>query len=371
MKQEEEIGKLFHDKLAGFEQAPPEGMWNSIQNNPDLKKFNRSRRFRKTALRMALPAVVILITAITLFFTLSPESPQKPGIQTKPATTVQNTLPVQPSTPSVTTPEPVSTLPSSSPSPAHTSSLPNTESQNTAAAETSDATITTHPTPLPVTPDETLSSDNHTQPAVTTKNTPPQKQGLSSVATETSPVTTQHANHSPSTTLPTNHKTGELPLRFSHDTSVCRNSKITLFVENAAEIRWSTGTQMPTLDLYIEDPITISADIHTKEDLDTTIYITISVFDCGLFIPNAFTPNGDGLNDEWLVSAPMGITNYECVVFDKMSRHLFQSKNIHVGWNGTSSDGKLLPPGAYFYVITYLDEMGNKHVEKGQVVIAR
>ena len=63
---EEEIGKVFSEKLANYRQLPPEGLWTDIQNDAALLKFNRTRRLRKIAFRTAVSVAVIAIVAIGL-----------------------------------------------------------------------------------------------------------------------------------------------------------------------------------------------------------------------------------------------------------------------------------------------------------------
>jgi gliding motility-associated-like protein len=159
-------------------------------------------------------------------------------------------------------------------------------------------------------------------------------------------------------------------LTYSHDTLVCRNSKLTLFVNNADQVYWSFGSDLSSVDLIIEENTRVEAMVHTKEGKDTIIRVNITVCDCELFIPTAFTPNGDGLNDEWMVYAPANVTDFECMVYDKAGTLLFHTRNIHQGWNGMNN-GKYLPAGGYFYSCRYRDELGNLHVQKGQVTLVR
>ena len=69
------------------------------------------------------------------------------------------------------------------------------------------------------------------------------------------------------------------------------------------------------------------------------------------YVPNAFTPDGDGINEIWL---PMGEgvdeSNYHCSVYDRFGRLVFHTSSLTQGWDGTER-GKPLPLGSYVYVI--------------------
>lgn len=68
-------------------------------------------------------------------------------------------------------------------------------------------------------------------------------------------------------------------------------------------------------------------------------------------IPNAFSPNGDGINGTWVIG---GFENEPMVmvsVFNRYGVKLFESKGYGSPWNG-KFNGKPLPAGVYYYVIS-------------------
>jgi len=70
-----------------------------------------------------------------------------------------------------------------------------------------------------------------------------------------------------------------------------------------------------------------------------------------IFIPNTFTPNGDGHNDVWL---PVGnnVASYEVYIFDRWGGVIFHSTNMDEGWDGTIS-GNPAPNDVYVWKATY------------------
>ena len=70
----------------------------------------------------------------------------------------------------------------------------------------------------------------------------------------------------------------------------------------------------------------------------------------GLVIPNIFTPNGDGFNDEFQVVYEGG-ENYQLKVFDRWGRPYFETTSPNEFWKGTSQNGSDASEGVYFYSV--------------------
>ena len=87
-------------------------------------------------------------------------------------------------------------------------------------------------------------------------------------------------------------------------------------------------------------------------------------------IPNAFTPNGDGLNDIFKPVTAAEIHNYQLDIYSTNGQHIFSSKNIDYGWNG-EYQGSMQNGGNYIYVIKYKDTAGKEHIDKGQLLLMR
>lgn len=95
--------------------------------------------------------------------------------------------------------------------------------------------------------------------------------------------------------------------------------------------------------------------------------------DFALYIPNTFTPDGNGLNDMF---QPMGVgideDNYRMDIFDRWGENVFTSNSFRKGWDGTVKGGsKLAPQGVYTYKLLVHDMQGNKHPFVGHVTVIR
>lgn len=75
-------------------------------------------------------------------------------------------------------------------------------------------------------------------------------------------------------------------------------------------------------------------------------------------VPNFFTPNGDQINDHFMVRTPEGKI-YDFKVFTRTGTMIFSSRSPNVFWDGRNTNGNEVPEGIYYYVI----ELPEKSVE--------
>lgn len=88
-----------------------------------------------------------------------------------------------------------------------------------------------------------------------------------------------------------------------------------------------------------------------------------------LFFPNAFTPNGDGLNDVFKIEGH-SIASLKMVVFNQWGQKIFETADRAIGWDGKHS-GKLQPAGVYMYVANIVLIDGTTVHKKGSVNLIR
>jgi gliding motility-associated-like protein len=89
------------------------------------------------------------------------------------------------------------------------------------------------------------------------------------------------------------------------------------------------------------------------------------------FIPNAFTPNGNGLND---VFAPKfyGITEYQMFIFDRWGNQIFKTSSMTEGWNGrVNGAGEEVQQDVYVYKIFTKDLLRNDHRYIGTITVVK
>jgi gliding motility-associated-like protein len=91
-----------------------------------------------------------------------------------------------------------------------------------------------------------------------------------------------------------------------------------------------------------------------------------------LFIPNAFTPDGDGVNDTFMaLYNGNDILHFTMEVYDRWGGRIFRSENILIGWDG-KKNGKECPGGVYVYKIVFsVDSIPGNQERVGTVALVR
>jgi gliding motility-associated-like protein len=86
-----------------------------------------------------------------------------------------------------------------------------------------------------------------------------------------------------------------------------------------------------------------------------------------IYIPNSFTPNGDGLNDTFGIYGE-SVNDYNMQVFNRWGQVVFESNNVTERWDGTYN-GRQVPQGAYVYRVTARGLNGKSTAKDGTVSI--
>jgi gliding motility-associated-like protein len=73
-----------------------------------------------------------------------------------------------------------------------------------------------------------------------------------------------------------------------------------------------------------------------------------------IFIPNVFSPNGDGINDFWEIEDKAGLLYLRANVFDRYGKLVHTSFGSKIAWNG-NYNGKPLPIATYYYIVQVSD----------------
>jgi gliding motility-associated-like protein len=102
---------------------------------------------------------------------------------------------------------------------------------------------------------------------------------------------------------------------------------------------------------------------------DTAYSKVIVGADFTIYVPNAFTPNGDGLNDGWSVKW-IGVKTFHVMLFDRWGMLIYESFDPNFSWDG-SLHGLQSQEGAYTYVIEASGYLNEKQKRAGTVTLLR
>lgn len=116
----------------------------------------------------------------------------------------------------------------------------------------------------------------------------------------------------------------------------------------------------------------IAIDVNGCRDTFTRVINLFTEF--ALYIPSAFTVNGDGLNDEFeIVGLGMDTSTFEMRIFDRLGQCIFYTDDFNVKWDGTVNGRNTADSegGAFVYKIFVKDIYGGPHEVIGKVVVIK
>ena len=160
---------------------------------------------------------------------------------------------------------------------------------------------------------------------------------------------------------------------FGNDTVICSDCDLLLDLGTAVDSAlWQDGSHQNWYNVDLSGIYSVTAWKNGCKNADTIMVRKEEVL---IILPNAFTPNGDGLNDEFKILQNHGIIHYNLQIFNSWGRVIFESQSPDQGWNGRYQ-GKNCPTGNYIWqiVITYHDSETGKLIESkkmGTVMLLR
>lgn len=305
-----EIGEYFKDKLEGLESQPADLLWDKVRKDPAMRRFNRIQRFKRWSLYVGVPAVVVLVTAITWYYRSS---------------------------------DPVDQIPVTEKQETHQVLI--SEPLNSDLSES-------------VVPISSAISQSQEQPAV--QKTEPQISSQTVKTPQNQEVVYSEVDK----------KRGETTSEKSDILSPPNNNKSKIEkrekqqnIELQKEVAQSKGpiVTQSTADpevTFVEDATSLA---HTDPEVEDELKI---------FIPRGFTPNYDGENDFFKVYSEQEIPHFELYIYDRSGSLIYSSKEWSEGWDGTCQ-GREMPMGVYVYYLKYNTLQGDPKVKKGTFNLIR
>jgi gliding motility-associated-like protein len=161
-------------------------------------------------------------------------------------------------------------------------------------------------------------------------------------------------------------------LNIGKDTTICEGMTIQLqpTIQNPQGVNyvWNNGATTPSIAITQTGIYGLTATNYCGSKSDEII---ISKGVCKIYIPSAFTPNNDGLNDIFRVSFGENITKFRLQVYNRWGGIVFQTNDIHKGWDG-KINGLLQSNGVYVWLIIYKTVTDSKEqMMRGTVTLIR
>jgi gliding motility-associated-like protein len=155
------------------------------------------------------------------------------------------------------------------------------------------------------------------------------------------------------------------------DTTKCNYSTISIIpVRDFKSYAWSTGQNTPSI--AVADPGVYT--LHVADDNGCTGADSITIKDSTcpqyIYIPTAFTPNGDGRNDRFKAVFAGPTSDFKLAVYDRWGRMVFESSDPFFGWDGTTG-GNPQPSGTYAWICIYRLYQQPQRMVRGTVILIR
>jgi len=160
-------------------------------------------------------------------------------------------------------------------------------------------------------------------------------------------------------------------IKFYGDSIICFGEDASLKVSEGYNYYWNNGktTNEITVSPVFDSDYSVVVSDEYGNEIEHTFKVKIDKTCASVLVPNAFSPDNDGINDKLEIYG-RGITNFEIKIFNKQGQLLFISKDINDFWDGTYN-GEVVNTGVYVYRIVYTDAKGNQQIKQATVSIIK
>ncbi|PZF73704.1 gliding motility-associated C-terminal domain-containing protein [Taibaiella soli] len=144
---------------------------------------------------------------------------------------------------------------------------------------------------------------------------------------------------------------------------------ISLPTDNGMTYRWQDGHTGPEYYVKQAGVYSVTAELNGCTAM-YSVAMNYQPCDCPVFIPDAFTPNGDGRNDQLHAIASCETRGFQIQIFNRWGQLVYVGYNIKDGWDGTFN-GSPAEIGTYFYVMSFDSQYRQKVERKGDITLIR
>ncbi len=159
--------------------------------------------------------------------------------------------------------------------------------------------------------------------------------------------------------------------------TICKyDTAYVLLPADVSNINWQPATNAllnnKTLRLYptLNTSYTVTAERLANCPITETTEVLVKTCPQIVFIPNSFTPNGDGLNDRFRAMPVRPVQSFQLAVYNRYGQKLFETTDPVIGWDGTLK-GRQQPAGGYTYYCRYRFAGTTERSEQGYFLLIR
>ena len=139
---------------------------------------------------------------------------------------------------------------------------------------------------------------------------------------------------------------------------------------------WSFGDgstshfQFPTYFWNTSGNMDVTLTVGNDCGCTDTAHEMITVLENVFVLPNIFTPNKDGYNDEFEVRNS-GMSAFTLTIYNRFGAIIFETTGKEIAWDGTNTAGMLMDDGTYFYTVKATSETGKNFNKSGFITLLR
>ncbi|OWY22930.1 hypothetical protein C7N43_23065 [Sphingobacteriales bacterium UPWRP_1] len=160
------------------------------------------------------------------------------------------------------------------------------------------------------------------------------------------------------------------------DTTLCLGEVITLNANlPETDLLWQDGSTQNTYATAVSGTywVQLSNECGLAADTVVVTFEDCSAPRCRPLLPDAFSPNADGVNDLFTVVFNCEVSYFRLLVFDRWGQQVYESSNPHESWAGLQND-RSLPLGLYVWKLEYqfAEDAEDPHrIAKGNILLLR
>jgi gliding motility-associated-like protein len=136
---------------------------------------------------------------------------------------------------------------------------------------------------------------------------------------------------------------------------------------------WQDGSTGATYHVVEGASYTVTVSNPCGQATDDVV-ITSILCDCPVYAPNAFTPDGDDINDLFIPQFDCGMLDYHLLIHDRWGRAVFETRDPQKPWDGAHQSGGQLPDGIYGWTLDLRSDVVNdrdRRILRGHVLLVR